>query len=68
MATHEPHGWTTQAEFDFVDQLASKSDAITLLQGYLAGMTHRVNFGQIDPIRVTRYAHDRLNTLLRKFA
>lgn len=68
MAQQDTRGWTTQAEFDFIDQLAAKSTAVSLLQGYLAGMTRRVEFCGIDPTRATRYAHDRLDTLLRKFA
>lgn len=68
MKSEDTRGWTTQAEFDFIDQLASKTAAISLLQGYLAGMTRRVDFCGIDALRATRYAHARLDTMLRKFA
>ncbi|MGN8190306.1 hypothetical protein ACTJLD_30415 [Burkholderia sp. 22088] len=68
MKSEDTRGWTTQAEFDFIDQLASRMNAISLLQGYLAGMTRRTEFCGIDPTRATRYAHDRLDTMLRKFA
>ncbi|TAM07226.1 MAG: hypothetical protein EPN70_03375 [Paraburkholderia sp.] len=68
MTTDRQTGWTTSAEIDFIDQLASKHNAIALLQGYLAGMSRRVDFGQMDPLRVTAYAHERLDAMLRKLA
>ena len=66
--SEDTRGWTTQAEFDFIDHLASRKNSISLLQGYLAGMTRRVDFCGIDALRATRYAHAHLDTLLRKFA
>ncbi|UUX38860.1 hypothetical protein NTJ56_08675 [Burkholderia contaminans] len=61
-------GWTTAAEIDFIDQLGSKHEAITLLSGYLAGMRRRTDFGQMDPVRVTGYAQQMLQLKLQKFA
>ncbi|MGU7812065.1 hypothetical protein [Burkholderia sp. AW49-1] len=68
MNTEHVHGWSTKAELDFVDQLASSTSAISLLQGYLAGMKHRADFGQIDPGLTIRYANERLNVLTMKLA
>ena len=61
-------GWTTAAEIDFIDQLASKREAITLLSGYLAGMRQRADFGQMDPVGATGYAQQMLQLKLQKFA
>ncbi|MCM2494573.1 hypothetical protein [Burkholderia glumae] len=68
MNTEPIHGWSTKAELDFVDQLADSASAISLLQGYLAGMKHRVDFGQIDPGLITRYANERLGALTVRLA
>ncbi|CAN0620315.1 conserved protein of unknown function [Burkholderia multivorans] len=65
--TFQPTGWTTAAELDFVEQLASRKRALPLLRGYLAGMAKRTEFS-FDPNAVLFVARERLALLERKLA
>ncbi|MCA8018102.1 hypothetical protein [Burkholderia metallica] len=67
--THaDPTGWSTKAEIEFIDQLVSRTTAITLLRGYLAGMSRRSNFCGMNPDAVIGYAQNCLSTLERHAA
>lgn len=59
---------TTFQEREFIDRLASKCDAVSLLEGYLRGMHNRSNFGEIDAEEVIRYAQRRLVACQRRAA
>lgn len=59
---------TTFQEREFIDRLASKCDAVSLLEGYLRGMHNRSNFGEIDAEEVIRYAQRRLAACQRRAA
>ncbi|KVE34315.1 hypothetical protein [Burkholderia sp. TSV86] len=61
-------GWTTASEVEFIEGMAQRREAITLLSGYLEGMKMRVDFGHIDPNIALRVARERLAAHLHRRA
>lgn len=66
MKSEDTRGWTTQAELDFIDQLASKANGVDLLNRYQEGMKRRSVFCQINPVVALRHAAERVAALLKK--